>query len=407
MKFLNQLIAAFIGGLFVFSGLIKCNDPVGTQIKLEEYFDVFAMDFAPFFEVFIPYALPLALVVLIAEVVLGVALLANFKQRWVLNAVLGLIVFFTFLTFYTAYFNKVTDCGCFGDAIPLTPWQSFTKDVILLVLTLFLWVQGRRIPNTGRWIGGSLTVLGLAFSIYVCAMALAHLPFMDFRPYAKGLSIAEQMQAQEPCQTEYVVIRGKETIRTTEWQTDFMKKVPIIKETQDSMRVWDEAAQDSLMQAYTRRDTVMKSVPNYDSLYTRILNEKRCTPKINDYGLYNTEGDDYTDASLQGDQFFIVIHNAEHAQTDALPQITALQKELSGFAGLSVVVLTSEVPETFEALRHEYQLDAPFYLGDQKMLKTMIRSNPGLLLLRNGVVKEKWHYNDTPDAEKVKNLLTQ
>ncbi len=138
LKVISRICWLFVGLLFIFSGLIKINDPVGTAIKLEEYFEVFSSDFSSIFHVFIPYALYLSIFLSALEIILGVALLLRWKLKQILISLLVIIVFFTFLTFYSAYFNKVTDCGCFGDAIKLTPWESFTKDIVLLVMIVIL-----------------------------------------------------------------------------------------------------------------------------------------------------------------------------------------------------------------------------------------------------------------------------
>jgi uncharacterized membrane protein YphA (DoxX/SURF4 family) len=166
MRTVYHIIAFLVGGLFIFSGLIKINDPVGTQIKLEEYFEVFTQDFGPFFHFFVPYALPIAVAMCVLEVVLGVALWVGFRPRLTRWSLLALIVFFTFLTFYSAYFNKVTDCGCFGDAIKLTPWQSFGKDVVLtgLILGLMALAPARASERTRPRpspVGGVLTGLAI------------------------------------------------------------------------------------------------------------------------------------------------------------------------------------------------------------------------------------------------------
>src|SRR5688572_7757960 len=111
-KILDQFSRFFVGGLFIFSGLIKLNDPIGTKIKMEEYFEVFAEDFGSFFHYLIPYALEIGLAIVILEVVLGVAVLVLYNMNFTTKVLLALMVFFTFLTFYSAYYNKVTDCGC-------------------------------------------------------------------------------------------------------------------------------------------------------------------------------------------------------------------------------------------------------------------------------------------------------
>ena len=134
----QSLIRLILGGLFIFSGVIKMNDPLGFSYKLEEYFgaDVFNLEFLQ------PLALPMAVFLVTLEVVLGLLMLIGYLRAFTFWSMAGLMVFFTFLTFYSAYFNKVTDCGCFGDAIPLTPWESFTKAVILSVLIALYFVLG-------------------------------------------------------------------------------------------------------------------------------------------------------------------------------------------------------------------------------------------------------------------------
>src|SRR5690606_22005492 len=134
MKILVGIIRIFVGVLFIISGFVKLNDPLGFSYKLQEYFSAQVLNL----EFLIPFSLVLAIMLVVFELVLGIMLLIGYLPKFTTWSLLIMIVFFTFLTFYSAYFNKVTDCGCFGDAMPLTPWQSFTKDVVLLVLILFL-----------------------------------------------------------------------------------------------------------------------------------------------------------------------------------------------------------------------------------------------------------------------------
>ncbi|MBO6632513.1 MAG: DoxX family membrane protein, partial [Psychroserpens sp.] len=130
MKALVNISRILVGALFIFSGFIKLNDPLGFSYKLQEYFSYDVLNIPSL----IPYALGLAVFVVVFEVVLGVFLLIGYKPKFTVWSLLAMIIFFTFLTFYAAYFDKVKDCGCFGDFLKLTPWQSFWKDVILLVL---------------------------------------------------------------------------------------------------------------------------------------------------------------------------------------------------------------------------------------------------------------------------------
>ena len=136
MKITVSFSRIFVGILFIISGFIKLNDPLGFSYKLQEYFSTEVLNI-PFLE---PYALAISLFVVVFEVILGVFLLIGYKPKFTVWSLLLMIVFFTFLTFYSAYFDKVKDCGCFGDALKLTPWESFTKDVVLLVLILILFL---------------------------------------------------------------------------------------------------------------------------------------------------------------------------------------------------------------------------------------------------------------------------
>ncbi|MBA3900398.1 MAG: DoxX family protein, partial [Bacteroidetes bacterium] len=173
MRYLVILSRILVGALFIVSGLIKANDPLGFSYKLEEYFGVFGMDWM------VPFSLAVSILISVSEVILGVATLLGTKMRPVAWSLLGMIVFFTFLTFFSAYFNKVTDCGCFGDAIKLTPWESFTKDIILLFFILIIFINRNKIKSVfndsfkADWASvGLTTVLSFSFSFY----CLWHLP---------------------------------------------------------------------------------------------------------------------------------------------------------------------------------------------------------------------------------------
>ena len=141
MKILTHIIRFIVGALFIFSGFVKLVDPIGSQYKFQEYFaeDVLNMEFL------IPYALPFAILLVVAEIVLGVALLVGWLPKITTWKLLILILVFLFLTWYSAFYNKVTDCGCFGDFMKLSPWQSFYKDVILTIMIVFLVFQNKYI----------------------------------------------------------------------------------------------------------------------------------------------------------------------------------------------------------------------------------------------------------------------
>lgn len=325
MKILDTIARYLVGGLFIFSGLIKINDPVGTQIKLEEYFTVFAIDIAPFFDSLKPAALVFSVVLSTAEIVLGLALLLKYRKPLTTTLLLALIVFFTFLTFYSAYFNKVTDCGCFGDAIKLTPWESFTKDVILLVLIIILFINRKKdqiltgIKARSMAIGGSAV-----FCLIICYLAINHLPFIDFRAYKVGTHIPTEM------------------------------------------------------------------LPPDD--------DPTVVPKITNFVIWS-DMDDQTNNILTGNKLLVVVHETEKTNLGAYREIVNQLSLLEN--SMQVIAVTASSGEQFEALRHEVQLATPYYYSDKTLLKTMIRSNPGLVLIQDGEIMGKWHYNDIPDSEDI------
>ncbi|MCT4624266.1 MAG: DoxX family protein, partial [Schleiferiaceae bacterium] len=217
MKFITQISRVFVGVLFIFSGMIKLNDPLGFSFKLEEYFSAAVLNI-PFLE---PLALEMAVFVVILEVLLGVALLIGYKPKLTVWLLFLMIIFFTFLTFYSAYYNKVTDCGCFGDAIPLTPWESFGKDVILTILIVILMAGLKYIqPVFKAKINGGLILGSLLFCSWFGFHVLNHLPVKDFRAYAKGKSIVEGMMSaeelgKEPPQYQVVYVLKNEATGET------------------------------------------------------------------------------------------------------------------------------------------------------------------------------------------------
>lgn len=367
MKTLESIARYFVGALFIFSGLVKLNDPIGTEIKLEEYFEVFSADFAEFFIAFAPYALELGFILIVLEIVLGIAVLINFEMKKTLWVLVLMISFFTFLTFYSAYFNKVTDCGCFGDAIPLTPWQSFGKDVILVVLIAFLYFRRNSFSpilstRAGIWTISIATVLSTFIGLY----AIWHLPYIDFRAYKVGDNVATNMQPEEAAIYEY----------------QFMKDGEIVY------------SQNYLSEA-----------DGFTYVDYRVINPKKSMPKITDYNVWNDDEGDFTERSLQGTRLFVIIVDAKNASDKNADKLSSLITENEDIA--DPIILTSSDYQSIEEYRHEHQLAAPYFYADGVVLKAMIRSNPGIMLLKDGSVLGKWHYNDVPGREELLTLLTQ
>ncbi len=363
-RIIDQFSRFFVGGLFIFSGLIKLNDPVGTQIKMEEYFEVFADDFGLFFHYFIPGSLEIGMIMIILELAIGVAILIFWRMNLTTWILLGLMLFFTFLTFYSAYFNKVTDCGCFGDAIKLTPWESFTKDIILMVFVLHLfWFRRKYQPALRTREGNAIVITTILISLFLGIYAIQHLPFIDFRAYRVGNNIPQQMIATEQPVIKYVFENDGKKIISDKYISD----------------------------------------PAYKYVSSKILNEDKIKPKITDYSVSSTEGEDKTQYTFQGSRLLIVISNAGKASTKNIEAIRNLTRALEG--KVDCFVLTASSAEAMETFRHENQLAVPYYFSDATVLKTIIRANPGIALWKDGTVLGNWHYNDTPSAEEILNLL--
>src|SRR5690606_12547548 len=219
-QILLMLVRLVAGGLFIFSGLINVNDPVGTSIKFEEYFDVFSFDIAPFFVYLKDISLPLAVILVVLEVVLGVMLILGVKLRLTVILLSLMILFFTFLTFYSAYFNKVTDCGCFGDAIKLTPWESFYKDIFLLVLIAILFFFTKDLRDTRSPLLNGFAVFSLLLSLTLAIVAIRNLPFIDFRAYKQGVNIPEAMQPSQPLEYSYIMRKDEQETVFDQYPSD-------------------------------------------------------------------------------------------------------------------------------------------------------------------------------------------
>ncbi|OED37120.1 DoxX family protein [Flavobacteriaceae bacterium (ex Bugula neritina AB1)] len=358
MKILVGFSRIFVAALFLFSGFIKLNDPLGFSYKLQEYFSEGVLNM----EFLIPYALLIAVFLVIFEVILGITLLLGYLPKFTVWSLLLMIVFFTFLTFYSAYFNKVTDCGCFGDALPLTPWESFTKDIILLVLILVLFFGRKYIspifPETShKWIVFVSFSACLAFAYHV----LMHLPTFDFRAYKIGTNIKKGMTVPEDAPSaefEYF------------WKFEIDGQEKIIKTSGE----------------------YPQTTGKYLGVETKMINEGYIPP-IHDFTI-EKNGKDYTTEFLEKENVvLIVMYNLSKSEGEGLSTIKELtDKALS--QGYDVIGLTASSPKDISKKKQQYGLNFDFYGTDETALKTILRSNPGIVRLKKGTIVEKLHWND-------------
>ncbi|PWI31246.1 DoxX family protein [Flavobacteriaceae bacterium LYZ1037] len=361
MKYIVQLSRILVGVLFIISGLIKLNDPLGFSYKLQEYFSADVLNIT-FLE---PYALAISIFVVIFEVILGVFLLIGYKPKFTVWSLLGMIVFFTFLTFYSAYFEKVKDCGCFGDAIPLTPWESFYKDVILSVLILILFFGVKHIKPIFSKLG--LTVVAL-FSFIACLgfgyHVLMHLPSIDFRAYAVGKNIMEGMIIPED---------APKPVQEFTW----------------TLKVNGEDKEFVTDGSYPEVDG------EYVGVETKII-EEGYDPPVKDFSI-ETMDEDFTEYYLNKDNLImIVMYNLDTAEKEGVVKLKTFSDEAIK-KGYTVIGLTASGEEAKQQMKSQYKLNFDFFLSDEKALKTVVRASPGILKLKKGTVIQKVHWNDLED----------
>ncbi len=373
MKMLANIVRILVGIEFIFSGFVKVVDPYGTGLKLQEYFEVFATDLPAlggFFGLFAENAQTLSLIFCATELILGFALLVSFRMKITAWVVLGIMTFFTFLTFYSAFFNKVTDCGCFGDFLKLEPWTSFWKDIVSLVLItiIFAYRKKYREFNFSGIIAGISTIIAFGIGIY----ALNFLPPIDFLAYAEGLSIEKQMQPTgvKP-DIEYTFLDKNSNAEIT--------------------------AAEFLMD--TNR---------YKYVDSKILNQSELNPQITDYSVSDADGNDVTQSTFEGAKLLVIFKKTDGVSDSQISEVKALENSFSGNnAGVQPMLLTSMVSSEFQNFKKSNNLSSAVYNIDEKVLKTMARTNPCIILLENGIIKKKWGKANIPAPAAVNAALSE
>ncbi len=373
MKYIVQICRVIVGIIFIISGFVKAIDPIGFGYKLEEYFapDVFNISFLH------DLALSQATFFSIFEIMLGVFLLLGIFRKFTRWSLLILIIFFTFLTFYSAYFNKVTDCGCFGDAMKLTPWESFTKDIILLVLILFIFIGHKHIRPIIKKSKANYTISAVILFLcgWIAYTGISYLPLIDFRAYAVGKNISEGMKSAE----ELGLAPPKYQVLYT-MKNKTSGEVVQITDTEYTNNVkWYEEGTPWEMDV---EKTESKQISTgYE-------------PPIHDFVL-DCDGEDKTEFYLtEPKAVFFIVPFAEKLSSKEIKHLNELYKKLSGEA--SVITLTNSDIENAKF---------PYCYVDQTTLKTIIRNNPGIITLKKGIVVEKFHDNPMPDAEDILSSL--
>ena len=372
-KWIVNICRFILGATFVFSGFVKAVDPLGTYYKIQDYLAAFGM------QQLLPDIVPLLMSVLLAvlEFAVGMHLLLGIKRRFTTRLALLIMLVMTPLTLYLALTNPISDCGCFGDALVLTNWQTFGKNVVLLTCTIVLmitpWAMVRFLTKKMEW---TLSNYCIVFALALAGYCLATLPIIDFRPYKIGNNIREGMEIPEG---------AKPTIFDTRF---IMEK-------------------DGVKQTFT--------VDNYpDSTWTfvsaeTVVVEKGYEPPIHDFVMESLEtGEDITDEVLDdpGYTFLLIAHRTEEADEGNIDLINELY-EYCLENGYKFYALSSSSAEAIELWRDRTGAEYPFCIMDDITLKTMVRSNPGLMLIKGGVILNKWPDSQLPDEFDLTDKLEQ
>jgi uncharacterized membrane protein YphA (DoxX/SURF4 family) len=316
---LVQIVRILVGALFIFSGFVKLVDPIGSQYKFEEYFSEGVLNM----EFLIPFALIFSIVLIVAEILLGVMILIGYKPKFTVWSLFFLTLVFLFLTWYSAHYNKVTDCGCFGDAVKLTPWETFYKNVILIALIIILLIKVKLIKLifSGK-IPKVITLVSLAGFMFIVQHVLIHLPIIDFRAYAIGKNISEGMKYKDD---------GK-------------------------------------------------------------------IPPVHDFMLEDSQNDLAPKILKMEKVMLVIASNLNKSEFEGFPEIKIIADKAIE-KGYKVYGVSASFSDIIELTKNKFELPFEFLFCDETTLKTMIRANPGIIILNKGTVVQKKNWSDAEDLE--------
>jgi uncharacterized membrane protein YphA (DoxX/SURF4 family) len=373
MKILVNITRIIVGVLFIFSGLVKANDPRGLAYKMQEFFETWAANasLADFMHWLSDYALPFSIIMITLEIIVGVGILLGSWRKFFTTLILLLIIFFGFLTGYAALSGKIATCGCFGDCIPLTSMQSFIKDLVLLVLVLILFFGRKYIqPVFTRSINSILLILSCVLVLFYQWYVMRHLPAVDCLPFKKGSNVLKlrKMPADAvPDKKDYRFVYEKDGKK----QNFTIKDLP-----------------DSTWQFVSREDFIVEKGRNNE-------------PPIKDFYLTTLSGNDTTEAVLSLDANYYLFFIQGFADTGSW---TTDFKNIYDYArkeNRMVYVVTPEMAQANVFFNNSNSYGIPVFSLDATSFKTAARTSPELYLMKGPVVMDKWGSADLEDALKV------
>lgn len=369
-KIVAECCRALLGAVFVFSGTVKAIDPMGGAIKIGEYLASFGLDKLQSFSVVLSFNLSAI------EFTLGVCLLLGVYRRYTTFLTLLMMAFMTPLTLYLALFDPVSDCGCFGDAWILTNWETFSKNVVLLAAAIYVFIHNQRLTAFYTYkvywfvpLFAYIYCIGFAYRNYT------HLPVVDFRPYKVGANIPALMTVPEGAPAD-------------EYRYSFIYEKDGVK-----------------------KEFSLDDVPADDSTWTFVdskteLIKQGYVPPIAGFNLYNAADEDVTDQILHNPRpvFLLIAPKLEEASDEKMDEINnvydyALENEIDFYC------VTGSGSEAITQWNDYTGGEYPYLMADEVLLKTIVRSNPGLVLLRNGTILAKWHANDIPAEDELPEVM--
>ncbi len=368
-RWLGELSRLIVGATFLFSGFVKAVDPIGFVYKIQDYLLALHLDF-----LFV-LAKPTAVVMVVAELLIGLFLLLGIWRRWSSVLAALFMTFFLPLTLWIALKNPVEDCGCFGDAWVISNWQTFYKNIVLTAGAFYLlfnykyirpWFKGRKEHGIAIY----MVLLGFSFAIY----NMVRLPLIDFRPYKIGANIAEKaiVDPSKGDITENIFIYSKDGVE---------------QEFDEANYPWGDPAWE------------------FVNITTRVIEEGE-QPEIEDFHLvaydYDVEMGFYADEDIteqvlsdQGYSFLMVSCFLEQMKSKDVQRFANIAQKVEA-SGMNFYLLTASAEDLFQSLSDEIGYQFNFVQADELLLKTIVRTNPGVVLLKDGVVMNKWDGRSFP-----------
>ena len=355
---INRLL---LGGVFVFSGFVKAIDPLGFTYKIEDYFQAFG----GVFDKLAVLAFPAAICLSTLELLIGLSLIfkVHLKIASVLSVLFMLVM--TPLTLYIALKNPVTDCGCFGDALIISNWATFYKNLVLITMAVLMLVFNKRIhplfvPKMQSVAVYIFVGVGVGLSVY----CYRHLPLIDFRPYRVGVNIPNAMLRPDDAPSDKY-------------------DVTFIYEKNGKQK-------EFTLDNYPKGDSTWKFVDQKS-----VLVSKGYHAPIHDFSIVNDQFDDITEKVIynSGYTYLLVVYDLSKTSEEGAKEAEAIyQKALK--TGVSFYALTSSSDDDIKNFKQKTGVTYPFCKTDPITLKTIIRANPGIMLIKNGTILGKWNWRD-------------